>query len=512
MSRVLLVVLAVCLFGSASAKACSIGRDYFVPLNFDLVRLADSIVLARPAEASYSAQEPFQHRRRFDVIETLAGEAAPDQVELLVMWGAEAPERVVRRSDHASLGSVHPDVHSGPCDRVSFPDDATFVFFLQNDGDWQVADFPMARTREDVPGRESLWVWAIGHYAQIAALETDAQQYEALIAMREAPPPGPREWQGELVRDISRYLVEVTPRKSIEFLEAQLGSDEANSAERAAALYSVLAVDRTHAEAHFLPISDGYQPLPLVGPLFEFHMSEGNQDAAWSLLRPRLDELLTRGSVRDRSVVGGAIRASLETIPLDVLVEAYWAFRRRNGLLGDFQEMRSRLEQHMDRTPRDFPALAIMQAAYGLPGVVEWAESALQGGSTEDAMLALSIIAEASAGAGWQAAKEITCGPSFEGRAYFIRALGESRSVYALDWLLAISARNDLSDWERADLHAAILALSLRTGDTSRYFEASYAQQGWSNRSDEAWLVFRALEDGSDLPAPRDSMVCNSED
>ena len=121
MFRVILGLVLAWLAVSGPARACSVTADYFVPLNYDLVGWRIPLFW-RGAMVIGSASRP-AILTRFDSKLWKQSRALPGPDEIIIRnaWGSDDPEVLARRSDHTSLNAVHPDVHSGPCDRVSFP-------------------------------------------------------------------------------------------------------------------------------------------------------------------------------------------------------------------------------------------------------------------------------------------------------------------------------------------------------------------------------------------------------
>ena len=71
MFRVILGLVLAWLAVSGPARACSVTADYFVPLNYDLVRLADSIVLARRDGDWVRERTSTPYALRFEIVETM---------------------------------------------------------------------------------------------------------------------------------------------------------------------------------------------------------------------------------------------------------------------------------------------------------------------------------------------------------------------------------------------------------------------------------------------------------
>ena len=171
---------------AAPAFACSVVSTYRVPTNLELVEQAETILLGIaerhvPAETGSGQGEVVVRP-----VELLKGESLPPEVRI---YGALAddPRIVVDTSDPRDLVRPNGGALSGACTRWLFRPGMLLLLFLKRDGEGRLrlVTFPFARSAEDVPSRDALWVRAVRLYAEIAALPESARG-PALVARRES--------------------------------------------------------------------------------------------------------------------------------------------------------------------------------------------------------------------------------------------------------------------------------------------------------------------------------------
>lgn len=193
---------------AGTASACSTVSGYVRPTNFELVQLADAIVVAR-ALPNGSENEDFSIR--FKVRQVLKGEV-PEEITGFGGLG------LVGRSNPASLSETHPQAYQGPCVRSTFQPGHDYVIFLErgNQGDLRMALYPFARVNEDFTGDNSLWVRTIRRYLEIQA-EPDAMvELRVLASLRDSLGGGADD--RELAADISDHLASRSPYKPTPYL------------------------------------------------------------------------------------------------------------------------------------------------------------------------------------------------------------------------------------------------------------------------------------------------------
>lgn len=188
------------------AQACTLSPGYSVPTTMELVTSADAIVLARvrdfqvsPDDQSYIAEAVL------DVENVIAGAGAPNQVR--VQGGMPDEGERARHSDPDELADVNPDAFFGSCNRYIFDRGMLLLLFLDRgeDGGYSVINHPFARTLEDVPDANALWVRAVRFYASVAPLGRH-QRRRAMERERDRLQATGDRLDAILARDIDRQL------------------------------------------------------------------------------------------------------------------------------------------------------------------------------------------------------------------------------------------------------------------------------------------------------------------
>jgi hypothetical protein len=153
--------LAISVFFSLfapTAIACSPVFDYVRPSNFELVQLADVIVVA-------TAQDPELGGAgvSFKVTRTLKGEAPPNfEIRHLILGNA-------KRSDSSQIAEPNEEAYMGPCTRMTLAKGRAYVMFLERDegGDLLQLSYPFTRVNEDYAGPNALWTQTIQTYVDL---------------------------------------------------------------------------------------------------------------------------------------------------------------------------------------------------------------------------------------------------------------------------------------------------------------------------------------------------------
>lgn len=203
--------ICVALFWSSfatSASACTLARGTILPTNFELVQLADAIVIAKVISGFHATQwdTPLDKSVYVQIESKLKGDA-PAEIELKgFVIGSPPP------SDPDELARANPEAYHGACSRYTFALNDSYVLFLRKDasGRWGTLDYAFSRTSEDYFGPNSLWVRAIETYADVQARFTSAEQVDELariVAAKLASPPSAA--GDEEIADINSYLMRV---------------------------------------------------------------------------------------------------------------------------------------------------------------------------------------------------------------------------------------------------------------------------------------------------------------
>jgi len=227
---VVLLALAACL--APAAMACSPGPAYLPLSNYDLVKKADDIVLARAV--STKPGEAFK-RIGFTVLKSLKGRCRAKASE---SFGTTDPEFYRGAGSDDDFERARPGTYSGSCSAHDYKIGKTYLLFLQHflvppgyplkdnwivgERVWQVGVEGLSRDREEVSETGSAWMKTVEHYARIDRLKDPKKEKAALRELRAqaAADTLHRKFSVALVADLDRHFQTVSPYKSYEDLMA----------------------------------------------------------------------------------------------------------------------------------------------------------------------------------------------------------------------------------------------------------------------------------------------------
>lgn len=182
------IVIVVVIAGAMTSRAwaCSVTSDYVRPTNFELVQLADAIVVATPLKESKG--QTYGNEVTFRVDKVMKGPAPKSLLHQWAYLGEAFP------SDPNDISGSHPEGHAGPCNRTMFAKGKQYVLFLSKDkkGTYMQLGHAFSRVNEDYLGEESLWVGVIRAYLEIQQKYAPMQQLDVLDAMLQEKLKGPR--------------------------------------------------------------------------------------------------------------------------------------------------------------------------------------------------------------------------------------------------------------------------------------------------------------------------------
>lgn len=151
----------------AWAYGCSLQIGTVLPSNYELVQLADAIVVARSQTLE---ERDTDSRIRFEVYRILKG---PIDAPTLSLRGhlEFAGRSVVGDYSRARRGG-----YGGACRAYDYRLDQDYLLFLvravgDNDTPWRVLGTAFARTNEELAGSSDPWITVVEHYVRIGALD-----------------------------------------------------------------------------------------------------------------------------------------------------------------------------------------------------------------------------------------------------------------------------------------------------------------------------------------------------
>ena len=208
--RVILLGIFVFEFWQPRAYACSVGRDYIFPTNFELVQLADAIVIARLRTLENG-------ETGFELIEVLKGPRGPEALYKIT------PRLSDKFPSHAySLQTENISDGGGSCGRGAYAEGKLHLLFYSKNNDtgayFQSVGIE-GRDSEDIESMDAFWLKVVRTYLDIQARYTPMQQIDQLRKLRrelleKTISPQHMSW----VMDIENHLISPTPYKPMEFL------------------------------------------------------------------------------------------------------------------------------------------------------------------------------------------------------------------------------------------------------------------------------------------------------
>lgn len=182
---------------AAPAAACSVGADYRVPSNLELVGEAETIVLAKVVGATRDeAGDAYANTVVIRPLAAIKGDLPVGDIALSGMGLAEGnAARLNMLSNPFEFVEAHPVSYVGACIRTYFPLGTTALFFLRvgHEGMWSPAGEPFTRWAEDVPDADAPWVQLVRLYTVAAGLPEEDRpgflldEREALLARTGEP-------------------------------------------------------------------------------------------------------------------------------------------------------------------------------------------------------------------------------------------------------------------------------------------------------------------------------------
>ena len=197
----------------AQAAACSMLPDWVKPTNYELVELADAIVVAKASHQTSVLGLTDDNTVFFEVQEILKGNPPKTVQSDWARLGIFS-----KPSDPDQISQAHPESFSGPCSRVTFRKNRLYVLFLKKDsnGNFNVGITAFSRDRED---HSVLWEKTIRYYLDIQSRFEPYQQLEFLnVEYGRLKQESDQSDELKIAQDIADHLSSLSPYKPSRFL------------------------------------------------------------------------------------------------------------------------------------------------------------------------------------------------------------------------------------------------------------------------------------------------------
>jgi len=207
MKRVTHLMVFLVLATTGSVHAFWVGPDFFCPSNYELVKKADAIVVAKAVESTESLD-----RITFEVVESLKGAVGEDRVSV---YGRVDNFR--GRSERGDFSRARPGTYAGMGTALDYRIGQHYLLFLTRVGDkWEAGEPALSRTQEEIDPEDSPWLKVVRLYLEIAAIGDYEKEKAALRALhaRAVAPATHTQYPPGLVEDIDRHFQTVSPMKS----------------------------------------------------------------------------------------------------------------------------------------------------------------------------------------------------------------------------------------------------------------------------------------------------------
>lgn len=211
------LVPLVSLLAPSRADACSLSSDFLPPSNYEIVRQAPHVVLARVT--STTSRGGVFYGVAFSILETLRGSLLRPG-EVITLGGSLG--QYMGASAVGDFSHARPGAAAGACVAYDYHLGGQFLLLLrQSPSGWATLGTPFARVNEEVTIPDDPWLATVRHYVRIAALADPVKERAALEALRAAAEKSPSPSRPrELAIDIQRHARTPSAHKTFAELKA----------------------------------------------------------------------------------------------------------------------------------------------------------------------------------------------------------------------------------------------------------------------------------------------------
>lgn len=295
-----MALLLVCLIifpPAGDVQACSVSAGYLKPSNYELVRDAKAIVLAKAIRVR---EGPDGREVDFEVVAIFKGDVTEKTLT------DSGHDNYQGASDPADFSRARPGAYRGSCTAMDYKIGVHFLLLLNRGRDqWVVSGPPFTRINEEVDGGDAPWAKAVKAYVGIAALGDGAKQKAALKELLAGAKKADKsdKYQAALAADIERHLASPHGSKSFEDL-MELYKQAATDQERRPVMWALARGGHEAAKPfiremlksgewkkHVKPVAEyvaavkDKESLPLLAGAFPTAKAEDRWAIMWSLIQ-----------------------------------------------------------------------------------------------------------------------------------------------------------------------------------------------------------------------------------
>lgn len=370
------------LAAGSPASACTVVVGVPSPTNYEMVRVAPTIVLAK--SVAWEPSDDLERYEwggavRFEVEEVLKGDFRPAAVTLdgHLEFAGQGPEDDFSRA--------RPGAFAGKCHAGDYRLNHHYLLFLEWDElneRWAISGEAFARVNEEVDVPDSPWLKAVRHYVRVTALGDYDKEKAALRSVRAKAAAGkaPKIYPKALVKDIDRHFQTPSMAKSpadlIDLYE-HARSDKARRDALWGLAMNAPPAARTILRAQLLketredwlgPLGEYFSTVPdhkIVGPLSQTldHLPLDSRS------RQGLLRALSKAAVpADAPLMAELLREAAEIDEATILAQWFAAPGNNPRIAIDI------LHRRLEDTPGDITRYQDALAVLGDPAAVAWAE------------------------------------------------------------------------------------------------------------------------------------------
>lgn len=257
---VCVVIYLYCFLGGQRCYSYSVGPEFFWHSNYELVKMADDIVLAK------AEQKVGEHFVRFKVLSSLKNKYKGKEI---VGFGYLDKKLYRGASAKGDFSNARPGAYTGMGNAYDYLKGKQYLLFLkkqknyigrslplvarQEEGDkyWQIGVQSLSRDKEEVSDNSDPWLATVKVYVKIASMQNYAEEKKALKKLLSLS--GNADLPEGLLDDIRRHFTTISPKKSyVDLMSLRKKSKDENIRKRC--LLAMIVA--TYPEAYDLVIRE----------------------------------------------------------------------------------------------------------------------------------------------------------------------------------------------------------------------------------------------------------------